>query len=338
MLLVGLILLGAEAAVRIGCPNVTFMGTDRELFADLRPATRAWSPNARGVCFGVPIQIDANGCRADEERNGNPLDSAAPRWIILGDSVAFGPGVTFRETFAARLQAALPDLNVINTGVVGMDLRGYPRVLREWLDRGKSPRRVTLVYCLNDVIDVDPSRAAGDGELPFDLLHPENRHWAVEAAVGFLRSRSKLFLLAKGTLSDPGRRYFAWDLWRYEQNGDQLDAAFGPLAELRDACSAAGVEFEVVVMPYEYQLRVNSPDVWLPQQRLKQYLEREAIAFVDAADWFRDGSPASYFLFGDPMHFSPKGHSVVANRMRERAPGSRATPVDQTGWPLTNGR
>lgn len=271
------------------------------------------------------IQLSAHAELNTESELGNAstnrlsgrsnLPSDRNSWLFLGDSVAFGPGVEFEEVFSSILQDHLPKTTVINTGVVGLDLRGYVPMLKKWLAHDPSIDRVTLVYCLNDVIDADPARVPGDGDLPMDMLRPGNRNFAVEAVTSFLRPRSKLFMLAKGTLSDPGYRYFAWDLWRYQQNAAQLDVAFKPLETIARITADAGLPLDIVVMPYEYQLRQRSPDNWLPQQQLATYLQSREIDFVDARDWFSDGDGKQFYLFGDPMHLSPRGHRRLAEKL-----------------------
>ena len=92
----------AELAVRLAMPNVNLQGTDHDLFAE-----RVWGPsvgmraNASGSCFGTDVAIDASGCRTI----GAPA-SATRRWLVLGDSVAFGVGVASAETFVRQAASA----------------------------------------------------------------------------------------------------------------------------------------------------------------------------------------------------------------------------------------
>jgi hypothetical protein len=329
-LLLVVVMLGlAEAGTRIFAPDVApgFFETERTLFStDPGPAGAAWRPGSSGFCFGQRVSIDGEGCR-DLGRPEAPKAS----WLLLGDSVAFGVGVAGEETFAGRMQKQRPDVRIINTAVIGMTLRGYSVLARSWLEREPDPsiERIYLFYCLNDLLewemvqDVERADAAGDqaeaapaaeSEIGIAaLLDPSKRSDLVQDVLTFLGRRSKLYHLLKVLLTRPDRRYYIVD----RRNYDAIDASnpgnLTLLAEIDSLARARGIPFEVIILPYQHQLRSDDSAVWMPQDKVVAYLEEHGIAHRDARDWLRDASidPSEAFLYGDPNHLSATGHRLV---------------------------
>jgi hypothetical protein len=310
----GLVLVAAELLVRLCCPWINLEGLDASLFAGRDPeAGHEWRPGAEGLCFGVRVQIDALGCRRLDRsvRSG-------PAWLILGDSVAFGVGVPAEQTFAGLLQREHPQVRILNSAVVSMDLAGYVRTARRLLGAVPEIRRVTLFLTLNDVPWGRPATGAARTE-PAETGPAERRLPSQEVSgplrrlVELLRPRSKLYRLVKSLCLDSGRAYFEYDLQRFTREAPAAGERFRDVGALAELTAAAGLELEVVLMPYEFQLRADTPEVWVPQQQLAAYLRGRGVRFVDARAWLDGtrGRPAEHFLYGDPMHLSPHGHAAV---------------------------
>lgn len=81
-------------------------------------AEAGWRPKSgRQQSFGIPggTFVNSRGLRAPEV----PLAHTRPRAIVVGDSTVFGVLVGDDQTFVARLDAAYPDVEVLNGGVPG---------------------------------------------------------------------------------------------------------------------------------------------------------------------------------------------------------------------------
>lgn len=78
---------------------------------------------------------------------------------------------------------------------------------------------------------------------------------------------------------------------------------------------AAGIESTVIILPYEYQLRMNQVHYLIPQKIVSQYLTAHDLPSIDAfPDFQAMGRPSKdFFLLGDHMHLSPLGHKVAFN-------------------------
>lgn len=119
---------------------------------------RAWKPGARdwprlqpggtGLAltseFSVQYAINSRGLR--EREIGYARTPGKTRVLALGDSFLFGEGVAFGERFSDRLGAALPDIELINTGVPGW---GIDLELLEFLREGHRYRPQLVVLFIN---------------------------------------------------------------------------------------------------------------------------------------------------------------------------------------------
>jgi len=300
----------AELAVRCLFPSINYQDTDACLLSRRSQLGYQWRPSAAGYCFGEYVHIDESGCRSLEFDK-----SAGETWLILGDSVAFGVGVPARETFVGRVERALPSVHLRNASVVGMNLDGQLAKARELLASDPSIRRVTLFYCLNDLEDVAGDLATETPEKLSSIadLSPEQSSLG-ERVRGFLRSRSKLYLLLKGQFTDRSQTYFWCDYARYASAGGATLVGFDRIDAMSRLAAQHGAHFEVVLLPYEYQLRAGRDELWAPQRQLSAYLSEHAITYHDARDWFEPQADSrQWYLYGDPMHFSSAGHRQIAS-------------------------
>lgn len=306
-----LIVLLLEGATRILKPEINFQDTERSLlrehaFGD----TYGWKPNSTGISFGKQVYIDEHGFRKMASPVGDK-DS----WLILGDSVTFGVGVETEDTYAQLLQNSLPDVHLWNTSVIGYDVRNYRDVLYNLTSEKQNvPRlkRVLLFFCLNDVdlgqslekyLDTQPGRAGFS-----------------ETLLSFLRRHSKLYMLAKNTVSDRSKFYFTHDYQLYEDDGESFSESMKIVEDMNDYLRSRNVEFTIIILPYEYQLRMKTQQNLLPQKRLDAYFAEKGIPYIDAYDYFAraGGDEKEDFLYADFCHLSKKGHKLVFDLLKER--------------------
>jgi lysophospholipase L1-like esterase len=316
---VALVLFLGESIVRLAMPSVNFVGTDRRLFAPAGEDGYGHAPGFAGRAFGVEVRIDVEGFRAGR----NPAQQGAKftdAVIFVGDSVTFGVGVPDDRTFVELFAAAHPDVRTINAAVIGYSLEDYVAAVRRLLDRpGAAPRHLFLGFCLNDI---SPSSKA---EILASIAGPPASAPAEGGLLGtlnaFLRERSKLYLVLKSLLVDSSRGYYAADASRYADR-ETMKRALDALEEIKRMLTVRDVGFTVLILPYEYQFRAPDPTtVWQPQQAVKSLLKRAGIDYVDLASEFAARAAmsqrrlADYYLYNDPMHLSPVGHALVADRV-----------------------
>ena len=267
------IVLLLEAATRIIKPQINFQDTERSLLREKAfNETYGWKPNSSGVSFGMRVYIDEFGFRKMYSPE-NYKDS----WLILGDSVTFGVGVETKDIYAQLLQDDLPETRVWNTAVIGYDARNYRDVLYQLVSERQSVpnlKRVVLFFCLND-IDLGLAMAK-------ELNSREGQSGFSERLLSFLRRNSKFYMLAKNIVSDRSKYYFTHDYQLYTDQGTNFPETMNILDEMNSYMRSRDVDFTVVILPYEYQLRGKEDQNLLPQKRLSAFFAEKKISHIDA--------------------------------------------------------
>lgn len=222
-----------------------------------------------------------------------------------------GIGVEPDATFAGRLAAQIDTAQVLNPSLIGYSSRDYRKVLAVLFDTAAAVtvRRATVFWCLNDVYAGSP-----------ELSDPDQ---AVRRVGGrlltFVRQHFRTYQWLKALLFDRPRTYYEHDRALYA--GAPFDAAVDDLLQMQALAAGRGLRFEVVLLPYEYQLRrATDADVFEPQRRLRERLAGAGIPVYDAAPYLlaHTDEPSTLYLYGDGIHFSEDGHRLVTAFVAEQ--------------------
>ena len=319
-----LVLLGAGELYFRYFTRINFQGTSRDMFIDRKFGnTYGNAPDYEGISFGAKVRTDQNGFRIDPTFR-DPTSNIAV--LIIGDSVAFGPGVEESKTFVGRLRRSMPNIRFYNSSVIGYGLHDYANVVEQFVPLKPEIKYVLLFYSLDDVSDVSAQQIVqavsgpeqADQAAQDRLASLEYRFTSIQSAIYslniYLRSRSKFYLFLKDALTDPAMRYFKQALAEYQKENDHITESLRPLEAIAKELAARRITFEVFVMPYEAQVRTIMQANLLPQKMVDGFLRRNSIDYYDPAEKFMNsGISAEYlYLYGDPAHLSETGHHLVS--------------------------
>ena len=319
----GVILL-AETAVR-AFTSVHLQGVSKELFARAPDeAGYVNMANARAVAFGVAVVTDGSGYRI---RDGYDYPDGETAVLIVGDSVAFGVALEEHRTLAGRLRDEFPTIPIYNASVIGHGTVDYLATVKRALATHPNIAQVYLIFTLNDLASASRRNIARSLE---EDATPEGGLVLVERVNGYLRGRSKLFIVLKNLYRDASMQWFEADLKLYDDAG-LLDQAIGQIEEIKSHLQERGVNLLLVVPPYEAQLRPDNAALRWPQQLLAQGFAQRGIDLLDLMDDFLSygDESADYYLFADHMHLSERGHDVLFGRVSDHL----KTSLDrQSNW------
>jgi lysophospholipase L1-like esterase len=124
-----------------------YMLLDAELGSMPKPNTVVEYPR-----FGASFATNSQGLRGPERSVAR--QAGVRRIVVLGDSFAWGHGVSTGQAFPEVLEQLLPNTEVINLGVPGFNVRTE----RKYFDRVGAryqPDVVVLALCQNDIYDLD---------------------------------------------------------------------------------------------------------------------------------------------------------------------------------------
>lgn len=302
---VGLLLL-IEGAVRVFVPQIGPIGTDKSLIDHLVFAGRGGlARNASGTNNGALVRTTKRRIISYEK----PYDSSLNSILFVGDSVTMGLGVEPDSSFAGLLSASLDSVNILNTALIGYNATDYRAVADSFLNR-RSPlkedrkkiERVIIFWCLNDIY----------GDMPLPSVPGGLVRKLGSDALPLIRRHFMLYQFLKNAFFDRSQSYYQHDAFYYARVGRFYQYALRMIRELHEMCEEKGVAFEVVVMPYEYQLRRELPvdSLRAPQDLFITDLRAMDVTVFDAFEFMRNEAetPKEFYLYGDGIHFSKAGH------------------------------
>jgi lysophospholipase L1-like esterase len=276
---------------------------------------------------GIRYRINAEGFR--DRPRARPKPAGVYRVIVLGDSIAFGYGVSSEDAFPARLERGLaragptPRIEVLNFGVNGYNPYNEAALV-EQLAPVYGPDLVLVQFCVNDLNDptlhFDASTAQTLGALPAlafpnpgARLPPAPEHGAARRACApqdlcarmraLLRRAWPAFdaatVAATFAPRDGAEHVVEWSWLRERYAGIAATAA------------SRGARFGVIVFPYAGQLERG--DAALAQPELARLGAEHGWETIDLLRAFRDaqargGGP----LLFDLWHPTAAGQAVAA--------------------------
>jgi len=242
-----------------------------------------WPPNAPVNRDGLPDRL-----HTEQKAEGTY------RLAILGDSVTAGTPFAPSESWPYFLQAQAdergPFVEVMNASLWGwstrQELTAYRTIVRRY-----RPDSVVVALCLNDI-----------EELQNNLSRPS-------AFLGWLHRRSAL---VRRIVNAEGRSIrmveeLLQDSPNVRAGFERLFAELGALArEVR----ADGATLTVVVLPMQSQAS-GSATSRLPQERIREYCQRERIGFVDPLPALAGHGD----FFEDIVHLTVDGRRLLARSL-----------------------
>lgn len=303
----------------------------------LRPANKQdviVSPHGE---FRVEVRINSDNLRDVERPVTKP--PGVTRILILGDSMVEAVQVPLEQTFTRRTERLLAAttgraIDVINTGVASYSPTAEYLMLR-YKGLKYRPDVVVMAFFLADVSDDWAYRK----DLLIDALgvpiERRPRDESVRANLaGTLMARSRLLkfrlgnlaLLRANPLSDLAVSIFQPEYTVLEHEAWKLTKA--AIAATSDLARAHGAEFVLMTLPYAVQVspregvagsrRLKVPDFLRtstkPQQVLAEFAAEKRMDYLDLLPTLRNAGVHPLFFDYD-MHFTPKGHEVVARAL-----------------------
>lgn len=248
---------------------------------------------------------NAQGFRA--EREFDP--TRRPIIALAGDSFTWGTGVEYAETFGARLERRLADVEVRNLAMPGFGVdQMWMSVRHQALPM--PPDLVVVTFIDDDFARSLTAYRPGEGfnkpkfVLRRGVLVPETADAAPGAIGRFLRSNLKLWAPLD------------YRIQRLRPFGDWWELNLAMLEEIATDCAASAVPALFVRVPVKRQGGFAV---------LGRELTARGLAFIDVGE--RIGTPAEDFYLETDDHPSPAGHERLASILEEWIRGARLARI-----------
>ena len=310
------------------------------------------------TCGDCPYLYELNPDHPDvRDRNMRPEPSAERlrstfNVIVLGDSVAYGVGLSFEDAFPQRIEDLLAaqygHVSVLNSAVSGYT--PYNQI-QQYVsrDRDVPVDLVIVAFAMNDI--VDPELHWNYTEDAIENIPPEaypNLRYHEEHVASILESRrrerdqgsTELGRLVRSAIdvtniSDQDASYTVvdgrrWPTYVTGEDTISIEALTdydspewvwlrGMYDRLADEVASDGAQLVIAVLPLAYQMDAGYP--FLPQSLFDRYCEERSLLCLDLLPAFRERGGEPLFLgeqlgYIDIWHLSDRGHDVVAGEFR----------------------
>lgn len=271
------------------------------------------APNAQG-----DIQTDAHGLRL------RPPERAPIRHSILliGDSIAYGMGVPYEQSFVPILEARLTQSLGENTAVWNAAVPGYNTVqeaiqLRQ-MAPVTNPNLVIVQFCMNDYQDEPVLTAEGW----LDAMQAQDS--VSDFSILSLAYRSRALVFFKEKLRDLQQLHPEWfpvglHYIHYVQKKPGWARAKTALLRIVETASQFHARVLVVIFPVEQQLRIGDHAA---QDDLNRFADAHGVPVLDLYDSFREHWHERLYIdywkrtgVVDKLHLSPRGHALTATEI-----------------------
>jgi len=308
-----------EWAKSFGYPSGLFVWHETREYA-LRPGFSGFF--AGRAYADIPIEINSDGYRDGPFQRAD--SSAITRVVFLGDSVTFGSGVHAESRFSDLLaqKAGGTKYESLNLGVNAYTFYHYLQQVREDVPK-YDPEVVVIGFCLNDLAPKEISWPRNHVYLPDGTrlgAGPVAARWRAKAkelsAFVALLARAKNWVKRQAA----GEAWQRWirrvvKAWQDEQLVADLRR---DLACARDELRRQKRRLLVLVLPEKNDLR-EPEQFGAPRQHLLSLLRELEIEYLDLYATFKaQPDTEELFLAEDSVHFTPRGHALVADTVGER--------------------
>jgi len=283
-------------------------------------------PNETYTWQGIPVQINSQGLRGPEVNSVKPPGTY--RILNLGDSVVFGWGVEYKDTYGHRLQEALNQrygneettYEVINAGVPGWNMENILAYLKA---EGQAYQPDLILVHFTVVNDVYGGNAMDPASEPFfDWMRDRTHFWP------FLSVQYRLLEVRMGRreaipVLDPPAEAVAY--FPLQEDDPQWDKVWRSIDDIATLADERGSDFLLVVLPTAFQVKDATYPTVLQRALVKRGI-KEGVGVLDFLPVLQEAcqkappgqgcGPEDRYLWADMwMHPSALGHRLMAERI-----------------------
>jgi len=250
------------------------------------------------------ITTNSRGLRGPEVPLGKGAEEV--RVLVMGDSSSFGDGVTYGETYGARLEALLNALfPKTRWSVVNGAMKGYStfqgRYLLERVGLSYHPDLVVFAFLHSDFkTDAREDRLTN--------LNPP----VVKALQELLYESNLYLLLRQGLLNRSGAAAQGEAAQVHRVSAADFRTNLEEMARL---CTSRGMGLIFLNMPREKRNRPGEDEPW--RDALKAVAKESGAPVVDLFTVFREREAAGDVLCFDTVHPNGAGHALIAESLLE---------------------
>lgn len=272
------------------------------------------APGIRRTYQGVEVATNELGVR---DRHIERKVDGELRILALGDSVTFGWGVPFEETFAKKLEGKLKSrlgrpVRTVNSGVGGYNTTQEYAFLRAYFGT-IDPDIVVLLYVSNDIERALP---------PFDP-------WSRRSLTGKSAPEALNLILGRSWLYRLGlfasQRFHTESGQGFDKDARGVRESMAALSGIAALCRVNGVTFVTFVYRPKGAPPGGRSDALLSE--IARVGQLEQFPVVDVAPWWGNADMRSVTNSVFDSHPNARGHEILAAGMSATLVSRNLVPV-----------
>ena len=258
----------------------------------------------------INVQINSKGLR-DYEHNYLSFINRT-RILALGDSVTFGVGLKYEDTYLSELEEKLLNegynIEIIKAGVSCYE---FDQQYAYFFEEGYkySPDIVMIGVVLNDVLGTDPEK------LQKAMSRPNEPNFGVEQ---FFKNNYKtykfIYFLFSGqnikkVREDDNDYYFEQVYKLYD--GDAWERYKSKLMSLNSYLKDNNIKLVLIIFPFTQQFKNSKGYGRTPQAKIVEVSKLNNITVIDLLDYLDVDYYPTIYLPYDSAHLNAKGNNIA---------------------------
>ena len=271
-------------------------------------------PNFSGLYSGTQVYINSEGMRGEEQN----YKDGENKILIVGDSVSFGFGVEFQDTYSYKIQESINTFYenktaILNSSVPGYDISKYRKYLEINVEKIR-PDLILLCITLNDITEL-----YGPGLNPVKFTKGI-RFWLEKSqqVTGISNPDLALRRQQESTVNEINKLSNFFE----SENNEAMGLFFSEMEKIRDISIRNNISLNIIIHPYAYQFDKKEKEIY-PQSEITKRSRELNIETIDLLPKIKEKSLeleiafSELYLPNDFNHFSSTGHNIVYEIIEE---------------------
>lgn len=274
------------------------------------------NPNYNGSYSGKgyeSVEINTNSKGLRDYEHDYEKKQGVLRILGLGDSVTFGAGISYEDTYLRILEKKLQregkNIEIIKAAVSGYN---FDQIYNYYLTEGYKydPDIVIYAFVPNDIRPTNLTETKKEIEETGDCMPLES---SLEKGV---KKYCKTCVLVYTLIFHYDKLYYE-DVFNFWKDKEKKEYFSSKLIDLNNELKEKNITFVILLFPFTPQFENDANYGYYLQEEVKKIALENNILVIDLAPYLDVPEFREYFLPKDISHLNPQGNYFIAENLYE---------------------